>query len=219
MLTQVNYNEIHCKKVLDNIGVVGTRLWTRHCFDPYVNCEFGCVYCNSRIGRSDNHLKVNPPAIYIKVNSPEVLTEEFRNIRKKGVVNMGAATDIYQPIEEKYCITRRILEVFNKHACPFALGTKSDLILRDLDIISEASKKIWCCVSISLTTTDEGLAKLLEPNAPPPKRRLEVLKKLSEEGIAAGIWFTPILPYITDDEENMAKVIESAIENLSLIHI
>ena len=126
---------------------------------------------------------------------------------------MGVATDIYQPAEERYCVTRQILEVLKEHNCPFAIGTKSDLVLRDLDLISEASKKSWCCVSLSITTLDEKLAKLLEPNAPSPKRRLETMRRLSDKGIMTGVWLSPILPYITDNDKNITSVIEAAVEN------
>ena len=87
------------------------------------------------------------------------------------------------------------------------------MVLRDLNLICEAAEKAWCCVSLSMSTLDENLAKLLEPNAPSPKRRLEAMKRLSEEGITTGIWFSPIIPYVTDNEENMAGVIRTAVEN------
>jgi DNA repair photolyase len=134
-------------------------------------------------------------------------------LKRKGVVSLGVATDVYQPAEEKYCVMRQILEVLKEHNCPFAIGTKSDLVLRDLDLISEASEKAWCCVSLSITTLDENLAKLLEPNAPSPKRRLEAVRKLSDEGIMAGIWLAPIVPYVTDSDENITRVVEAAVKS------
>ena len=151
--------------------------------------------------------------VYVKSNSPQILARELRELKTRGVVNLGVATDIYQPAEEKYCLTRQILEVLKEYKCPFAIGTKSDLVLRDLDVISEASKKSWCCVSLTITTLDENLAKMLEPNAPSPKRRLAAMRKLSEAGITTGIWLSPIFPYITDNNENLERVIEAAVEN------
>ena len=208
----VEYKEVACKRVLDSYSIVGTRLWTRHCFDPYVNCEFNCVYCD--MGTKDRKCFPDSTApVYVKSNSPQILAKELRELKTKGVVNLGVATDIYQPAEEKYCLTRQILEVLKEYKCPFAIGTKSDLVLRDLDVISEASKKSWCCVSLTITTLDENLAKLLEPNAPSPKRRLAAMRKLSEAGITTGIWLSPIFPYITDNNENLERVIEAAVEN------
>ena len=128
-------------------------------------------------------------------------------------MNLGVATDVYQPAEERYRFTRQILQVLRDNRCPFALGTKSDLVLRDLDIISEASENAWVCVSLSLTTVDENLAKLLEPNASSPKRRLDVVRKLSDAGVPVGIWAAPLLPYITDTDENIGNVVEAAVES------
>jgi DNA repair photolyase len=206
------YEEITCKNALDSFGIVGTRFWTRHCFDPYVNCEFNCVYCNMVTQRREGFRDFSAP-VYVKLNAPQVLARELSGLKRKGVVNLGVATDVYQPAEEKYCVTRQILEVLKEHKCPFAIGTKSDLILRDLNLISEASEKSWCCVSLSITTLDENLAKLLEPNAPSPKRRLEAMRRLSDAGITTGIWLSPIVPYITDNNENMTRIIEAAVEN------
>jgi DNA repair photolyase len=208
----IKYEEITCKRVLDSFGILGTRLWTRHCFDPYINCEFNCVYCNSGIQKRNDFRNFSAP-VYVKSNAPQVLARELTWLKRKGVVNLGVATDIYQPAEEKYCVTRQILEVLKEHNCPFAIGTKSDLILRDLNLISEASKKSWCCVSFSITTLDENLAKLLEPNAPSPKRRLEAMRRLSNEGIMTGIWLSPLVPYVTDSDENIESVIKAAAEN------
>jgi DNA repair photolyase len=212
MPMSVKYEETACKRVLDSFGIVGTRFWTRHCFDPYGNCEFNCVYCNSGTRRHKQFRGSSNP-VYVKLNAPQVLARELARLKRKGVVSMGVAVDPYQPAERRYRITQQILEVLKEHSCPFAIGTKSDLILRDLNLISEASEKSWCCVSLSITTLDENLAKLLEPNAPYPKRRLETVKRLSDQGITAGIWLAPIIPYVTDSNENIAGVVEAAVES------
>jgi DNA repair photolyase len=169
------------------------------------------VYCNAGTGRHNGFQDFTP--VYAKVNSPQVLARELTWLKRKGVVSLGAMVDPYQPAEKKYRITEQILEVLTEQNCPFAIGTKSDLVLRDLNLISEASKKFHCSVSLSITTLDENLAKLLEPNAPSPKRRLEAVRRLSDEGITAGIWLAPIIPYLTDSDQNMARVIEAAVEN------
>jgi DNA repair photolyase len=141
------------------------------------------------------------------------LAKELTCLKRKGVVSIGLAMDGYQPAEKKYCLTKQILEVLKEHDCPFAIGTKSDLVLRDIDLISEASEKSRCCVSLSIATLDENLVKLLEPNAPSPKRRLETVRRLSDEEITAGVWLSPIIPYVTDSDENIAQVVEAAVEN------
>ena len=206
------YDVITCKRVLDSFGILGTRFWTRHCFDPYKNCAFNCVYCNAGTAKNKHHKDFSTP-VYVKVNAPQLLAKELTWLKRKGVVSLGGMVDPYQPAEKKYRITEQILQVLKEHNCPFAIGTKSDLVLRDLNLISEASKKVHCSVSLSISTLDENLARLLEPNAPSPKRRLEALRKLSDEGITAGIWLAPIIPYLTDNDQNMARVIEAAVEN------
>ena len=205
-----NYEEIPCKTVLGKFGISGTRFWTSYSFDPYTNCGINCVYCNSCAIKYDGS---RPTPVYVKTNAPQVLARELTWFKRKGVLRMGIWADPYQPAEEKYCVTKQILEVSKENKFPFAVGTKSDLILRDLDLISEASEEFHCCVALSLSTLDEKLAKLLEPNAPSPKRRLEVVRKLSESGVSTGVWLAPIFPYWTDTEEDIGGVIEAAVEN------
>jgi DNA repair photolyase len=212
MLMPAEYLKKDCKSVLGDTGILNTRFWTRHCFDPYDNCEFNCVYCNKATKRRQNSRNKSFP-VYVKTNSVNLLTKELDRLKKKGIVSMGLLMDPYQPAEKKYHLTRRILKVLKDYDCPFAIGTKSDLILRDLDLIAEASKRPGCCVSLSITTLDEDLAKLLEPNAPSPKRRLEVVKELSNAGVTTGIWLSPIIPYITDSDENISSVIKGAVKN------
>jgi len=205
-----NYKEITCNTVLGNNRGLGSRFWTRYSFDPYTNCGLNCVYCDSCAVKYDRSPST---PVYIKTNAPQILSKELTLLQRKGVLRMGIWSDPYQPAEKKYRITEQILEVLKEHEFPFAIGTKSDLILRDLELISEASKKSHCCVALSLSTLDEKLAKLVEPNAPSPKRRLEVIRKLSESGISTGVWLAPIFPNITDDEEDIGKTIGSAVEN------
>lgn len=208
----VKYEEITCASALGSFGILATRFWTRHCFDPYNNCEFDCVYCNAGTSRNGG-FRDSSTTVYAKVNAPRLLAKELTCLKRKGVVSLGLATDPYQPAEKKYRITKQILEVLKEHNCPFAIGTKSDLVLRDLNLIAEASEKSRCCVSLSITTLDENLARLLEPNAPSPKRRLETVRRLSDEGITTGIWLSPMIPYVTDSTESIAKVVEAAVEN------
>jgi DNA repair photolyase len=206
------YEQINIKTALGNLSFLGTRFWTRHCFDPYTNCGINCTYCNTGTARHIAQLETATP-ICAKINAPKVLARELSGLKLKGIVSVGLAMDAYQPLEKELCLTRKVLEVLNKYNCPFSIGTKSDLVLRDLDIISEAAKKMPCCVSLSITTLDEKLAKLLEPNASTPKKRLEAVKQLSNAGVTTGVWLSPILPYITDTEENIASIIEAAVEN------
>jgi DNA repair photolyase len=208
----VKYAEQTCKSVLGDIGILNTRSWTKHTFDPYENCEFNCVYCDTATKQYCNSHSLSVP-VYAKVNAPERLKKELACLKRKGVVNLGLAMDPYQQAEKKFRLTQQILMVLRDNKCPFAIGTKSDLILRDLDLIVETAKKSRGCVSLSITTLDENLAKLIEPNAPPPKKRLEVVNKFASAGVTTGVWISPILPYITDTEENITRIIEASIEN------
>jgi len=212
VIVSTKYEKIVCKTVLGKFGVLATRFWTTYSFDPYENCEFNCVYCNKcATGYGDSPR--NSTSVNVKLNAPHVLVEELDQLRRKGVLRMGIWSDPYQPAEGKFRITGQILEILRDNEFPFAIGTKSDLILRDLDLISEMSKKIHCCVALSFSTLDKKLGNLLEPNAPSPERRLEVVKQLSEAGITTGVWVAPIFPYWTDGEKEIGKIVEAAVEN------
>jgi DNA repair photolyase len=206
------YQETGCHSVLGNVGVLNTQFWTSYCFDPYVNCGFNCVYCHAAAHKYDG-VKDHCAPIYVRTNAPNVLRQELSTFKRKGAFRLSLNTDPYQPAEKKYKITRQLLEVLKDNKWPFAIGTKSDLVLRDLDLISQASQKAWSCIGITVTTLDEKLAKLLEPDAPPPKRRLEAVRKLSEAGLTVGVWLIPLMPYLNDTDQNMGNVIKAAAEN------
>ena len=131
----LRYKETKCKSVLGSFGLLNTQFWTSYCFDPYTNCEFNCVYCYAASHKYDDPSDSSTP-IYVKTNAPQILTEELSWFKRKGVVRLSLNTDPYQPAEKKYEVTRQILEVLKDNNWPFAIGTKSDLILRDLDLLS-----------------------------------------------------------------------------------
>jgi DNA repair photolyase len=209
----VRYKEMKCKSVLGDYNFLKTGFGTNHCFDPYTNCEFNCVYCHAGVRKYGNDLQDVLDSIWVKTNCSQVLNEELTRLKRKGVLRLSGNTDPYQPAEKRYKVTKQILEVLTEHNWSFAIGTKSDLVLRDIDLISQASEKSWCTVALTITTLDRNLARLLEPNAPTPQRRLEVLRKLSDRGITVGVWLAPIIPYVTDDDDNMARVIEATVES------
>ncbi|MCW4047434.1 MAG: radical SAM protein [Candidatus Bathyarchaeota archaeon] len=204
--------ETICHSVLGKLGVLNTQFWTSYCFDPYVNCGFNCVYCHTAAQKYDGSKEFLAP-IYARTNAPKVLKRELSKFKRKGTLRLSLNTDPYQPAEKKFKITRQLLEVLKDNEWPFAIGTKSDLVLRDLDLIVQASQKAWSCIGITITTLDEKLAKLLEPDAPSPKRRLEAVRRLSNEGITVGVWLIPLMPYVNDTDQNMANVIKAATEN------
>ena len=181
--------------------------------NPYRGCEHGCNYCYAR--PSHAYLDLSPgidfeTRLFAKVNAAENLLKE---LAKPGYVckpiAMGTNTDPYQPIERDYKITRDIIEVLNKHHHPLTIVTKSRLIQRDIDLLSEMAKKKLVQVFISVTTLDAELAQSMEPRASAPFRRVETIQALSDAGIPTGLTFAPVIPCINDSE--MEKIIETCV--------
>ncbi len=210
----VEFKEAKAKTVLNKYKYRDNWFWCKYSINPYRGCQFACNYCDAITEKYLIHKKVEDfsRVIYVKTNAPELLKKELEKAQKD-VVALSGVTDPYQPAERKYDITRKILEVLKDNGFPVHIGTKSDLVLRDADILSEISTNSWCAISFTVTTFDKNLLSLLEPFSPPPERRLEALKKLKEAGIMAGVDFTPIIPYLLDDENNIREVIRKASEN------
>ncbi|MDH7508000.1 MAG: radical SAM protein [Methanomassiliicoccales archaeon] len=164
-----------------------------YALNPYRGCEHGCLYC---YGPSVLKLKRGSWAteIEVKINLPDILRREIVN--KTGIVGIGTVTDPYQPIERNYCITRKSLEIISRSELKASILTKSDLILRDADLIS---RMCGAEAGITITTIDDDFASQFEPHAPPPSKRIETLKKLSELEIDTYAMIGPILPIVTED--------------------
>jgi len=145
--------------------------------------------------------------IEIKSNGAELLEQTLRSKRKKCMIGTGAMSDPYLHAEKQLKLTRRCLELIDEYGFGLAIQTKSDLILRDLDLLKSINRKTKCVVQITLTTCDEDLCQILEPNVCTTKRRTEVLNIMREEGIPTICWMTPILPFINDTEENIRGII------------
>ena len=153
------------------------------------------------------------PDIMVKINFPEVLVRDMAALKTKGEITIGTTADAYQPAEAKYGLTRKILEIIKENNYPFSVSTKSDIIVRDLDLISEIAKKNWVYIEYSMNTLDEKLARQLEPGAPSPQRRLAAMKKTAAAGVLTGVWMMPWIPYLTDSDENFESVIKAAVDN------
>lgn len=176
----------------------------------YKGCCHGCIYCDSRSEcyRIDNFDKVRA-----KENALSLIENELRAKRKKGVVGTGAMSDPYNPYEKEYKLTRGALELINKYGFGAAIATKNDLIIRDTDILKEISGHSPVLIKITITTADDDLCSKIEPNAAPSSKRFEAIRKLSEQGIFAGILMMPVLPFIEDTEENIKSITELAQKN------
>jgi DNA repair photolyase len=149
--------------------------------------------------------------IFVKVNAPEVLRRELeRPSWQREQVHIGTATDPYQPAEGKYRLTRQILEALREFHTPVALVTKSTMILRDRDVLKALAEGPGAFVYFSMTTVDPELGREIEPDVPPPQRRLETMRALADDGVPVGVLLAPVLPGITDDEDHLAAVVEAA---------
>ena len=171
----------------------------------YRGCTHGCIYCDSR---SSCYQFTHPfEDIEVKQNAPELLEKALRSKRKKCMIGTGSMSDPYMHCEEELQLTRRCLEIILQNGFGVAIQTKSDRILRDIDLLSEINRSAKCVVQMTLTTYDDDLCSILEPNVCNTKRRIEVLKEMRERGISTIVWLTPILPFINDTEENITAIL------------
>ncbi|MEA2075280.1 MAG: radical SAM protein [Euryarchaeota archaeon] len=207
----VKFVEIKAKSILQKQKFRDNWFWNRYDLNPYRGCQFACNYCDAITEKYLVHkdYKDFSRIIYVKTKAPEVLGKEVKK-RKPDVVAMSGVTDPYQPAEKKYELTRRILEILAEHRFPVHIITKSDLVLRDIDLLREIAEQTWCTVSLTIITFDKKLLPYLEPFAPSPERRLEAVRKLNDGGVHAGVNCTPIVPYLLDGPENIEEVIKRA---------
>ena len=172
----------------------------------YRGCTHGCIYCDSRsICYQINH---DFEDIEVKQNAPALLEDTLHRKRRKYMIGTGSMCDPYMHCEEKLELTRKCLEIIDKYGFGVTLITKSDLVLRDLDLLKSINEKSKAVVQITLTTYDEDLCKILEPNVCTTKQRFETLKTLHENGIPTVVWFSPVLPFINDTEENLHGILD-----------
>ena len=182
----------------------------------YKGCPHGCIYCDSR--SSCYHIE-NFDEVRTKENALVILEKELKTKKKKGIIMTGAMSDPYNLCEKSLKLTRNALELIDKYMYGVSIITKSDLIVRDIDILSNISLHSPCAVNITITTYDDDLTKKIEPHAPSSKKRFSALQKLRENNILAGIILTPTLPFINDTKENIKLLIQKAKEcNTSWIY-
>lgn len=176
----------------------------------YRGCTHGCIYCDSR---STCYQFTHPfEDVEVKQNAPELLAAALRSKRRRCMIGTGSMSDPYMHCEEELRLTRRCLEVILRHGFGVAIQTKSDRILRDIDLLDEINRSAKCVVQMTLTTYDDDLCRILEPNVCNTRRRIEVLARLRERGIPTVVWLTPILPFINDTEENVTVILKACAE-------
>ena len=172
----------------------------------YRGCTHGCIYCDSR--SKCYQFTHDFEDIEVKQNAPELLEKALKSKRKKCMIGTGAMCDPYLHAEEKLMITRRCLEIIDRYGFGAAVQTKSSRVLRDLDLLSSINDQGKAVVQMTVTTLDEGLCRIVEPNVSTTAERFATLEKFRDAEIPTIVWMTPILPFINDTEENVAGILE-----------
>lgn len=176
----------------------------------YRGCTHGCIYCDSRskcYGFTHEFEDIE-----VKINAPQLLEKALKSKRKKCMIGTGAMCDPYLHIEENLKLTRKCLELIDQYEYGVAVQTKSTRVLRDMDLLKSINDKTKAVVQMTMTTYDETLCKILEPNVSTTKERFETLLQFKEAGIPTVVWLTPILPFINDTEENIRGILEYCVE-------
>ena len=172
----------------------------------YRGCTHGCIYCDSR---SRCYQFSHPfEDVEVKINAPELLEKALRSKRRKCMIGTGAMSDPYMHCEKQLRLTRRCLQIIKQYGFGVSIQTKSDRILDDIDLLEEINRQSKCVVQMTLTTYDDDLCAIVEPNVCNTRRRIEVLEKMKGRGIPTIVWITPILPFINDTPENIEAIVK-----------
>ena len=189
-------HEVEVKSLLSNRGTMNL----------YRGCAHGCIYCDSR---SRCYRFTHPfEDIEVKRNAPELLEAVLRNRRKRIMIGTGSMSDPYQPCEEALCLTRRCLELIDRYGFGATVITKSDRVLRDINLFESINRKAKSVLQMTLTAADDNLSRVIEPGVCPSSRRYGVLKEFQRRGIPAVVWMTPLLPFLTDTSENFERLMD-----------
>ena len=203
------YQEVTCRSALNRVEGMPFS-WT---LNPYRGCTHGCHYCFAR--RYQPHLGLGvgdefSSFILVKVNFADVLRQELsRPTRQRELIGFGTATDPYQPIEGHYRLTRRSLEALIDHPSPVGLVTKGPMVVRDLDLLVELSRRTACTVHMSVPTVDEDAWRALEPGTAHPLQRLRAVRALADAGVEAGVLMAPIVPGLTSQPAKIERTIKA----------
>lgn len=193
-------------------GYAENNMWfgCNYNMNIYKGCCHGCIYCDSR---SECYGVENFDEVMAKDNALALIERELKSKRKKGVIGTGAMSDPYNPFEKEHRLTRGALELINKYGFGVAIATKSDLVLRDIELLKEISKHSPVLIKITVTCADDELCRKIEPNAPSPSRRFAAINALSDAGINTCVLLMPVLPFIEDNEDNIRSITQLAHEN------
>ena len=206
----MTFHEVTSRSALNKVPEA-SRMPFRWTINPYRGCSFACVFCFAR--KTHEYLDLDSghdfdSQIVVKTNVGEVLRRELRRPSWRGEhVAMGTNVDCYQRVEGRYRLMRDIIPALTEAANPFSILTKSALILRDLDLLAEAAAVTDVSAALSIGSVDREIRRRAEPGAPPPARRLEVVRRLTDAGIPTGVLMAPVLPFLTDSEEQLEETV------------
>jgi len=211
---KVEYFTLPVRSILNRCTVPRMPFtWT---INPYRGCEFACKYCYARYTHEFMEMRNGldfEQKIYVKQHASDLLRQELRQVKRGEEIAIGTATDPYQPAERRFEVTRGILEEFARHeGLELGIVTKSDLVLRDLDLLRTIAERNSLFVSVTITTLNVSLARLLEPRAPRPDLRLEAVRELNRSGVPAGVNCAPVLPGITDAPADLEALVRATAE-------
>ena len=216
---QSEINKIHVKSILNKHKKRDSWFLSDYTLNPYHGCSVNCLYCyirGSKYGGNTTH------KTYAKANAPEILVKQLKKRAKNkeyGLIALATSSEPYPKIEEELKLTRTLLQIIARFKFPVSILTKSTLVLRDMDILKKIKEneilpadlkhklKGGAVISFSFSTPDEKLAKILEPNAPTPKERLETMKKFKDEGFKVGVCYMPVLPFLSDSDKQIEKMV------------
>ena len=201
---------IKAKTILSKVKYGNDWYGVDYNMNLYRGCPHGCIYCDSR---SNCYHIDNFDVPKGKVNALEILETELSKRKDHGVVGIGSMSDTYNPLEKEYEQTRGALKLLSKYNFGVSIDTKSDLILRDIDLLKEINEKNNVIIKFTITTPNDELSKIIEPNVCVSSKRFEAIKTLSDNGIFVGIMMNPVLPFITDGEEDIKRLVKLAHQN------
>ena len=180
---------------------------TDHTMNLYRGCCHGCLYCDSR---STCYQDPDFDTVKVKADALRLLRDDLARKARPALINMGAMSDPYNPFEKELLLTRHALELIGAYGCGVAAATKSDLIVRDIDLYQEIAQAAPALCMLTVTTAADDLAAKVEPGAPPPSRRLAAVEDLAKAGLFTGVLLMPVLPFLEDTEENILAVVDRA---------
>ena len=200
-------NYIPAKTIVSGYAEMNPWFGCNYNMNIYKGCCHGCIYCDSR---SECYGVENFDEVHAKENALTTIERELKSKRKKGVVGTGAMSDPYNPFERELRLTRGALELINKYGFGVAAATKSNLVVRDIDLLKEISKHSPVLIKLTVTAAEDELCRKIEPRSPLSSERFEAIRKLSEAGIFSGILLMPVLPFLEDSVENISEIVERA---------